>query len=30
MTSEKPIYKNEYKSPLYTTDLRDIITLKAT
>ena len=30
MTSEKPIYKNEHKSPLYTTDLRDIITLKAT
>ena len=30
MTSEKPVYKTEHKSPLYTTDLRDIITLKAT
>lgn len=30
MTSETPVYKTEHKSPLYTTDLRDIITLKAT
>lgn len=30
VTSETPVYKTEHKSPLYTTDLRDIITLKAT
>ena len=29
MTSEKPVYKTEHKSPLYTTDMRDIITVKA-
>jgi len=29
MTSEKPVYKTEHKSPLYTTDIRDIITVKA-
>lgn len=28
--SQQTVYKNEHKSPLYTTDLRDIITLKAT
>ena len=28
LTSEHPVYKNEHKSPLYTTDLRDILTLK--
>ena len=26
--SDEPIYKTEHKSPLYTTDLRDIITVK--
>ena len=30
MTSQQSVYKTEHKSPLYTTDLRDIITLKAT
>jgi DNA polymerase V len=29
MTSEKPVYKTEHKSPLYTTDLRDILTIYA-
>lgn len=29
MLSEAPVYKTEHKSPLYTTDLRDIITVKA-
>ena len=29
MTSETPVYKTEHKSPLYTTDMRDIITVKA-
>ena len=29
ITSQQPVYKTEHKSPLYTTDLRDIITLKA-
>ena len=29
MTSEKTVYKTEHKSPLYTTDLRDIITIHA-
>jgi len=29
LTTEKSVYKNEHKSPLYTTDLRDIIKLKA-
>ena len=29
MTSTQPIYKTEHKSPLYTTDLSDIITIKA-
>ena len=29
MISETPVYKTEHKSPLYTTDLRDIITVKA-
>ena len=28
--SQQPVYRTEHKSPLYTTDLRDIITLKAT
>ena len=30
MTSGEPVYKAEHKSPLYTTDLRDILTVKAT
>ena len=30
MTSQQSVYKTEHKSPLYTTDLRDIITIKAT
>lgn len=30
ITSQQTVYKTEHKSPLYTTDLRDIITLKAT
>jgi DNA polymerase V len=29
MTSTQPVYKTEHKSPLYTTDLSDIITIKA-
>ena len=29
LTSETPVYKTEHKSPLFTTDLRDIITVKA-
>ena len=29
MTSTQPVYKTEHKSPLYTTDLRDIITIHA-
>ena len=29
MTSGKQVYKTEHKSPLYTTDLRDIITIHA-
>ena len=29
ITSQQTVYKTEHKSPLYTTDLRDIITLKA-
>ena len=29
MTSAQPIYKTEHKSPLYTTDLSDIITIHA-
>ena len=29
MTSKKPVYKTEHKSPLYTTDLRDILTIHA-
>ncbi len=29
MTSGKSVYKTEHKSPLYTTDLRDIITIHA-
>lgn len=29
MISETPVYKIEHKSPLYTTDMRDIITVKA-
>ena len=29
LASDKTVYKNEHKSPLYTTDIRDIITLKA-
>lgn len=28
--SQQPVYKTDHKSPLYTTDLSDIITLKAT
>lgn len=28
LASDKTVYKNEHKSPLYTTDIRDIITLK--
>ncbi|MBQ7631869.1 MAG: DUF4113 domain-containing protein [Paludibacteraceae bacterium] len=28
-TTNLPVYKNDHKSPLYTTDLRDIITVKA-
>ena len=30
LTSQQPVYKTDHQSPLYTTDLRDIITLKAT
>ena len=30
ITSQESVYKTEHKSPLYTTDLSDIITLKAT
>lgn len=30
ITSQQSVYKTDHKSPLYTTDLRDIITLKAT
>ena len=26
--TDEPVYKTEHKSPLYTTDLRDIITVK--
>ena len=29
LSSSQQVYKTEHKSPLYTTDLRDIITLKA-
>ena len=29
MTSTQPVYKTEHKSPLYTTDLSDFITIKA-
>ena len=29
ITSQQPVYRTDHKSPLYTTDLRDIITLKA-
>lgn len=29
LTSDTPVYKTDHKSPLYTTDLRDIITVKA-
>ena len=29
LTSDTQVYKTEHKSPLYTTDLRDIITVKA-
>lgn len=29
ISSQQPIYRTDHKSPLYTTDLRDIITLKA-
>jgi len=29
LSSVQPVYKTEHKSPLYTTDLRDIITIKA-
>lgn len=30
LSSQHSVYKTDHKSPLYTTDLRDIITLKAT
>lgn len=29
MRSDAPVYKTEHKSPLYTTDMRDILTVKA-
>ena len=29
LTSDTPVYKTDHKSPLYTTDLRDIISVKA-
>ena len=29
IASQTPVYRTEHKSPLYTTDLRDIITIKA-